>query len=66
MRMVHYSYAKSPQGPCWVVEAAGTDYPGSRELVAYAKSAVEYGKHLQSLLPLVEAEITTRVGVNST
>jgi hypothetical protein len=53
-RMIHYSYAKTPQGPRWVVESAGTSFEGSRELVAYANTAVDYFERLKSLLPQVE------------
>jgi hypothetical protein len=60
--MVHYSYGKTPQGPCWVVESASTDFRGSRELLTYARNAAEYGDRLRTLLPLVEAEIVSRAG----
>lgn len=62
VRMVHYAYAKTPQGSCWVVESAGTEFSGSRELVAYAESAVEYGECLRRLLPHIEHEIANRTG----
>jgi hypothetical protein len=66
VRMVHYQYAKTPQGPCWAVESSGRDYDGSRELVAYANRAVEYGEHLRKLLPLIEAEIAKSISPANT
>jgi hypothetical protein len=62
VRMVHYAYAKTPQGPGWIVESAGTGFSGSRDLVAYANSAAEYGERLRRLLPRVEQEVAYRVG----
>ena len=56
-RMIHYSYSKTPQGESWVVESANPKYSGSRELVAYITSAVEHGKHLNKLLPLIKNEL---------
>jgi hypothetical protein len=60
VRMVHYIYAKTLQGPGWVVESAGRPWPGSRELFTYAQHAVEYGERLEGLLPQITAEITRR------
>jgi hypothetical protein len=64
VRMVHYSYAKTQQGLVWVVESADTDFKGSRELLAYAKSAVVYGSKPQSLLPLIVAELERQGAVS--
>ncbi len=61
VRMIHYSYSKTPQGGRWVVESADTDFKGSRELVAYARAGVEYLERLKSLFPQVEAEIESNV-----
>jgi hypothetical protein len=66
VRMVHYRYFKNEQFDGWVVESAGTDFQGPRELIAYARNAVEYGERLGSLLPLIEAKIATRPGGGST
>lgn len=57
-RIVHYSYGKTPVGPCWVVETAGTDYHGSRELLKYASAAVEFGERLGAIIPQIELEIS--------
>lgn len=54
-RMLHYSYRKSPSGHEWTVESAETEYAESRELSAYAESAVRYGQRLVGLLPKIEA-----------
>lgn len=62
VRMVHYAYTKTPQGPHWIVESAGTEYSGSRELVGYANSAVEYGERLRELLLRIEQEIANHAG----
>jgi hypothetical protein len=58
VRMVHYAYTKTPQGQRWTVESVETGFSGSRELVSYANSAVEYGKRLGTLLPRIEQEVT--------
>jgi hypothetical protein len=60
VRMVHYIYAKTLQGPGWVVESAGRPWSGSRELLTYAQHAVEYGERLEELLPQIEAELARR------
>jgi hypothetical protein len=62
VRMVHYAYTKMPQGPRWIVESAGTGFSGSRELVAYASSAIEYGERLRRLLSRIEQEVANRAG----
>ncbi len=56
-RIVHYTYRKTPYEEGWFVESAGTKFSGSRELIAYTKSAVEHGKCLQELLPRIKEEI---------
>jgi hypothetical protein len=58
-RIIHYSYVKSPTSKAarWSVESAGTDYSGSRELSAYAKAAVEYGRRLGALLPVISSAL---------
>lgn len=48
-RMVHYSYAKLPNLSQWLVEDAGTEYTGSREVLEYARAAVRYGHELRQL-----------------
>ena len=57
VRMVHYAYTKTPQESHWIVESAGTGFSGSRALVAYATSAIEYGERLRSLLLRIEQEL---------
>lgn len=57
VRMVHYAYTKTRQERNWIVESAGTDYSGSRELVRYANSAVRYGERLRELVLRIEKEI---------
>lgn len=50
VRMVHYSYGKSPTGePSWQVEVADATYAGSRELLAYAQAAVAYAQELAAI-----------------
>lgn len=56
-RIVHYSYKKTPHESFWVVESADSAYKGSRELLSYATSAVEFGKRLIEMLPQIEIEI---------
>jgi len=56
-RIVHYSYRKTPHGLRWVVESAQTKYNGSRELLDYARSALEFGKRLLAMLPQIEVEM---------
>lgn len=62
VRMVHYAYTKTPQGSRWIIESAGTGFSGSRELIAYANSAVEYGERLRRLLPRIDREVAIRAG----
>ncbi len=64
VRIVHYNYNKTPQGRRWIVESAGTGFEGSRELLAYARGAAEYGERLRTLLPSIEAEITNRLNAS--
>ena len=56
-RIVHYSYKKTLHESFWVVESADSAYKGSRELLSYATSAVEFGKRLIEMLPQIEIEI---------
>lgn len=49
-RMVHYSYQKSPSAQGWHVENANPAYKGSREIIAYAREAVRYGRELAELV----------------
>lgn len=43
VRIVHYSYVKSPSvDRNWQVEATGSDYQGPRDLFTYAQAAVAY------------------------
>jgi hypothetical protein len=56
-RIVHYSYRKTPHGLYWVVESARSEYRGSRDLLNYAASALEFGKRLIEMLPQIEIEI---------
>jgi hypothetical protein len=56
-RIVHYSYKKTPQGLFWVVESADSAYTGSRELLDYATSALDFGKRMIEMLPQIEIEI---------
>lgn len=47
VRIVHYSYVKSPNADgIWQVETTGTDYHGLRDLSSYADAAVAYAKEL--------------------
>jgi hypothetical protein len=54
-RMIHYSYAKTPDGPSWCVESVDSEYVDCRELVAYAESSAEYVGRLSHLFPKVKA-----------
>jgi hypothetical protein len=60
-RITHFSYVKAPEGLNWTVQFVGSTWRGSRELLSYARCAVEYGERLESLLPQIEAEIVARV-----
>jgi hypothetical protein len=60
-RITHFSYVKTPRGLHWTVQAVGSTWRGSRELLSYARCAVEYGERLERLLPQIEAEIVARV-----
>ena len=58
-RIIHYSYVKSPapNAARWSVEPAGGDYNGPRELVSYAKAAVQNGRRLEALLPGISSAL---------
>jgi hypothetical protein len=60
-RITHFSYVKALEGLNWTVQAVGSTWRGSRELLSYARCAVEYGERLEGLLPQIEAEIVARV-----
>jgi hypothetical protein len=60
-RITHFSYVKAPEGLNWTVQPVGSTWRGSRELLSYARCAVEYGARLESLLPQIEAEIVARL-----
>jgi hypothetical protein len=61
-RAVHYSYVKNATKDNWAVESAGNrDYGGSRELLAYASAAVDYGEQLGLLLRDIESNRNWRV-----
>jgi hypothetical protein len=54
-KIVHYHYAKTPYGLSWTMQSVGRDYGGSRTLLDYATSAVDYGLSLCNLLHDVRA-----------
>ena len=58
-RMIHYAYAKRPQPSraSWLVEAAYRAYHGSREILEYARTAVEHGEELLALLPHIKSQM---------
>lgn len=57
VRIIHYSYSKAAHEMGWVVEPGRSEYRGARDLVAYATSAVDYGKRLVGLLPSIESQL---------
>jgi hypothetical protein len=57
VRVIHYSYAKNPGAPRWVVESVGSPYQYSRDLLDYATAASQHGRRLGELLDNVEAEL---------
>jgi hypothetical protein len=70
VRMVHYEYKKTFDGKrLWMVEEANDNYKGTRDLLAYAKDAVDYASELglianklkDSLLINVEGLANTEV-----
>jgi hypothetical protein len=52
-RITHFSYVKAPEGLNWTVQPVGSTWHGSRELLSYARCAVEYGERLERLLPQI-------------
>ncbi|TAJ09646.1 MAG: hypothetical protein EPO61_06205 [Nitrospirae bacterium] len=60
VRIIHYSYVKTPQQSehQWQVEGADTDYTGSREILSYSRVAVAYGTALSELIPAIEPILT--------
>ena len=59
-RITHFSYVKTPEGLHWTVQPVESTWRSSRELLSYARCAVEYGERLERLLPQIEAEIVAR------
>lgn len=58
VRMVHYSYTKSPDGQLtWQVETVGSNYGGSRDLSRYAEAAVAYARELGIIADKLAQEI---------
>jgi len=61
VRMVHYSYDKSPNGELqWVVEPANEGYAGPRDLASYADAAVAYGGELGVIADELERKLAVR------
>jgi hypothetical protein len=47
-RITHFSYVKTPEGLTWTVQPVGSTWRGSRQLLSYARCAVEYGERFSA------------------
>jgi hypothetical protein len=61
VRIAHYAYRKESRDIHLQVEDVSSKYDGSREISAYAESALEYAKELCKLIPTIEENLRSRL-----
>ena len=60
-RIAHYFYSKDSKGIHFLVEEVDSKYDGSREILAYGQSALEYAKELCGLIPTITENLLSRL-----
>ncbi len=62
VRIVHYSYDKSPNAERnWQVETTGSEYQGPRSLIEYAEAAVAYARELGVIADKLSTSLTASI-----